>query len=54
MVLEALLKSVRASEPGDKVVLVSNYTGEACGHLSCQAGRLTGLLLATLKQPEVL
>jgi hypothetical protein len=30
MVLEALLKSIRASEPGDKVVLVSNYTGEAC------------------------
>lgn len=28
MVLEALLKSIRASEPTDKVVLVSNYTGK--------------------------
>jgi hypothetical protein len=27
MVLEALLKSIRADEPTDKVVLVSNYTG---------------------------
>lgn len=29
MVLEALLKSIRASEPTDKVVLVSNYTGDS-------------------------
>lgn len=27
MVLESLLKAIRASEPTDKVVLVSNYTG---------------------------
>jgi hypothetical protein len=27
MVLEALLKGIKASEPTDKVVLVSNYTG---------------------------
>jgi hypothetical protein len=26
MVLEALLKAIRQSEPTDKVVLVSNYT----------------------------
>lgn len=33
MVLEALLKGIKASEPTDKVVLVSNYTGVAmkCG-----------------------
>jgi hypothetical protein len=30
MVLEALLKSIRSSEPTDKVVLVSNYTGGSC------------------------
>ena len=29
MVLEALLKGIKASEPTDKVVLVSNYTGVA-------------------------
>lgn len=28
MVLESLLKAIRASEPTDKVVLVSNYTGD--------------------------
>jgi hypothetical protein len=28
MVLEALLKAIRSSEPTDKVVLVSNYTGQ--------------------------
>lgn len=28
MVLEALLKSIRTAEPTDKVVLVSNYTGQ--------------------------
>jgi hypothetical protein len=27
LVLEALLKAIRSSEPTDKVVLVSNYTG---------------------------
>jgi hypothetical protein len=29
MVLEALLKGIKSSEPTDKVVLVSNYTGAA-------------------------
>lgn len=48
MVLEALLKSIRASEPTDKVVLVSNYTGDSTSihthtrttaALACTAGR---------------
>lgn len=35
MVLEALLKSIRAAEPTDKVVLVSNYTGEPALYCMC-------------------
>lgn len=46
MVLEALLKSIRASQPGDKVVLVSNYTGEACSHM------LTSLLASCPPQGD--
>jgi hypothetical protein len=36
MVLEALLKAIRQSEPTDKVVLISNYT--EVGHTSTPAG----------------
>lgn len=48
MVLEALLKSIRTSEPTDKVVLVSNYTealdvlGRMCKSHSWACLRLDG------------
>jgi hypothetical protein len=39
MVLEALLKGIKASEPTDKVVLVSNYTGaQLCASCACACG----------------